>query len=345
MPEWDGTPAELRGLDLGPDGAPQAPLITVDLDKAASWPDAELATAADALSRELAVTVGIGHSAPSPRLRPLSRALTLSLVPDGAQDDPYVLAGDVDRALAELHAAVRATPQSAVALAGLVRATGALDVQAGLLAEAAMYSTLLGGPEFRRWLSERSPPPPRPSETSVLAERNGNHLLVLLNRPQQRNAVDARMREALVDALLVAIADPAVAVIDLRGAGPSFCSGGDLSEFGQAADITAAFFVRIDRSPARLLYRLRARTQVHVHGACVGAGLEMAAFAESVAATPDATFRLPEVSMGLVPGAGGTVSVVRRIGRWRAAWMMITGALVPAGTALRWGLIDAVVDE
>jgi enoyl-CoA hydratase/carnithine racemase len=80
------------------------------------------------------------------------------------------------------------------------------------------------------------------------------------------------------------------------------------------------------------------------HGACVGAGTEMAAFAGRVAAAPDAFFALPEVRMGLVPGAGGSVSVPRRIGRWRSAWLMLTGDRLPAATALRWGLVDEATD-
>jgi enoyl-CoA hydratase/carnithine racemase len=68
----------------------------------------------------------------------------------------------------------------------------------------------------------------------------------------------------------------------------------------------------------------------------------MAAYAGRIVAAPDAFFALPEVGMGLVPGAGGSVSVPRRIGRWRAAWLMLTGDRLPAATALRWGLVDEV---
>jgi enoyl-CoA hydratase/carnithine racemase len=81
---------------------------------------------------------------------------------------------------------------------------------------------------------------------------------------------------------------------------------------------------------------------VFAHGACVGAGTEITAYAGTVVAAPDAFFALPEVRMGLVPGAGGSVSVPRRVGRWRAAWLMLTGDRLPAGTALRWGLVDEV---
>jgi enoyl-CoA hydratase/carnithine racemase len=87
----------------------------------------------------------------------------------------------------------------------------------------------------------------------------------------------------------------------------------------------------------------RAQGTVYAHGACVGAGTEIAAFAGRVVAAPDAFFALPEVHMGLVPGAGGSVSVVRRIGRHRATWLMLSGERLPAETALRWGLVDEIV--
>jgi enoyl-CoA hydratase/carnithine racemase len=100
--------------------------------------------------------------------------------------------------------------------------------------------------------------------------------------------------------------------------------------------------VRLTRSPARLLWSVAARTTAYVHGACLGAGVELPAFAGRVVATPDATFGLPEVSIGLVPGAGGTVSLPRRIGRQRAAYLGLSGRRVTAAEAFRWGLVDAI---
>jgi enoyl-CoA hydratase/carnithine racemase len=79
-----------------------------------------------------------------------------------------------------------------------------------------------------------------------------------------------------------------------------------------------------------------------VHGACVGAGTELPAFVAQVVARPDATFQLPEVPMGLIPGAGGTVSLPRRIGRQRTAYMAITGSTIDAATALAWHLVDRI---
>jgi enoyl-CoA hydratase/carnithine racemase len=79
-----------------------------------------------------------------------------------------------------------------------------------------------------------------------------------------------------------------------------------------------------------------------VHGPCFGAGVELPAFASNVVASADATFVLPELGMGRLPGAGGTVSIPRRIGRQRTLWLALTGAVLDAQTALRWGLVDAI---
>lgn len=72
----------------------------------------------------------------------------------------------------------------------------------------------------------------------------------------------------------------------------------------------------------------------------MGSGLEMAAFCGWVTARGDAVFGLPELALGLIPGAGGTVSVTRRIGRWRTAYLVLSGHTVDADTALDWGLVD-----
>jgi enoyl-CoA hydratase/carnithine racemase len=98
------------------------------------------------------------------------------------------------------------------------------------------------------------------------------------------------------------------------------------------------------RSPARALAAASTRTTVTVQGACYGAGVELPAFARRVVARADATFTLPEVGLGLIPGAGGTVSIPRRIGRQRAAWLMLTRRTIDVATALDWGLVDDVID-
>jgi enoyl-CoA hydratase/carnithine racemase len=111
---------------------------------------------------------------------------------------------------------------------------------------------------------------------------------------------------------------------------------------GSRADPATAHLIRLHRSPARLLSGLATLCTAHMHGACAGSGIELPAFAGRVLAAPDTTFALPEVAVGLVPGAGGTVGLPARIGRHRTAWLALTGRVVDAPTALAWNLVDAV---
>jgi enoyl-CoA hydratase/carnithine racemase len=152
------------------------------------------------------------------------------------------------------------------------------------------------------------------------------------------------MRDGLCEALALAVADPSIRSVRLSGNGKCFSSGGDLDEFGTAPDSATAHAVRSLRLPAALLAQCADRVEARVHGACVGAGAELPAFARRVEATSDAFFLLPEVGLGLIPGAGGCVSIPRRVGRQRAAYMALSGARIGAAQALDWGLIDAIVD-
>jgi hypothetical protein len=257
---------------------------------------------------------------------------------------PDLEAPDLEEAVGRLRDAVTRSPRAAIACGQLVRQTAVLAAAEGLAAEATAYSLLLGGAEFARWLGERGPARPQrqPPAEPVLVTRDEGRLSIVLNVPERRNAFSAVVREALLDAVLLAEADESIESVRLSGAGPAFCSGGDLDEFGTATDLVAACLVRLSRAPWRVIERIAPKVTVFAHGACVGAGTEIAAYAGRVVAAPDAFFALPEVHMGLVPGAGGSVSVVRRIGRWRAAWLMLTGERLPAATALRWGLVDEI---
>jgi enoyl-CoA hydratase/carnithine racemase len=246
----------------------------------------------------------------------------------------------------ELAAAIEHCPRAAATLAGVLRVTGQVPVMDGLAAESAAYSALLAGGEFRRWLAGRALRRPQPeSGATVLIERAGAELQILLNRPQRRNAFGRSMRDGLVEAFDVALADRSIDRVVLRGNGPAFCSGGDLDEFGTSTDVSTAHLIRLDRSVAARLDRCHDRVIARVHGACIGAGIELASFAGRIVARPDSFFQLPELAMGLLPGAGGTVGVTRRIGRWRTAYLALSGVRLDVGTALDWGLIDAVDDD
>ncbi|WP_322749823.1 MULTISPECIES: enoyl-CoA hydratase/isomerase family protein [unclassified Frankia] len=251
---------------------------------------------------------------------------------------------DVGAALASLTAKVRANPRAAVTLAGLLRLTTGLSPLDGLVAESLAYSTLLAGPEFAAWLARRGPMRHRDSAEPVRVRRVGGQLRLTLNRPEVRNAYDTATRDALVAALRAARSDRGVTEVVLDAAGPAFGSGGDLSQFGTAPDPATAHTVRVGASAAAEIVRFPGRVSAHVHGACVGAGMELPAFADHVVASRDAVFALPELAMGLVPGAGGTVSITRRVGASRTAWLALTGAPLDAVTAVRWGLVDELVE-
>jgi len=240
--------------------------------------------------------------------------------------------------------AVSANPQAGVALVRLLRAARQSDPHTGLWAESVTYAMLQAGPEFASWRAAQPSPAAGDDVPGgrVRVTREGGAVVVMLDRPARHNALGVALRDALVDALRAVAADPSVESVMLRGAGPSFCSGGDLAEFATFPDPVTAHVIRSTRLPARAVHDVRRRLTAQVHGACIGAGVELAAFAETVIADPDTTFRLPEVGMGLVPGSGGTWSITRRIGSQRTAWLALTGAEIDAPTALAWGLIDRI---
>lgn len=274
------------------------------------------------------------------------------LVIDGLRPDdgvpwldraPCVVAGrDVDGDLDAITAAVDAHPAAARMLVDVLRTIEQLDVERGLVVESLAYSLLLTGPEFAAWLTSQPARPPKVLGDAVRIERDGWSVRFTLARPENRNAFSAEMRDALVDAFAFAEVDGTVGHITLAGDGSSFSSGGDLSEFGSVTDAVRAHQIRTLRSAGAAIARRSAMVEARVHGACVGAGVELSAFAGRVAAAPGTTFRLPEVQMGLIPGAGGCVSITKRIGRRRTARLALLGDAIDAETALAWGLIDEI---
>ena len=288
------------------------------------------------------VHVGVhrGGALPTSGLEPFD--ILLSGAPDASSPWVGADAHDLDARLLELEAGIAHQPVAAAVAAQVLRMTLMLDVQQALMLESIAYSMLLASAGFARWRRE-NPVRTRREDTGARLSlvEDGAHLLIRLDRPAARNALDARMRDELAEALNFALDDPLQRRVELRGLGPAFCAGGDLDEFGTAADPGLAHLIRVLRSPAGLLNQLGARGAARVHGACIGAGVEIAAAAKLVRARPGAFFRLPEVAMGLIPGAGGTVSIPRRIGRQRACYMAISGRDVDLATALSWGLIDA----
>ena len=252
-----------------------------------------------------------------------------------------VLAED-DPALGRVEENLAARPIAGTTLALLLRAAPQRSIADGLVAESAAYSVLQSGPEFAAWRSANPPRSDRDDAPRVRTERAGDTLVITLVRPKRLNALDAQMRDELMDALTLAAADDGITNVEWRGEGKSFCAGGDLDEFGTRPDPATAHLVRLQRSVGRTLAALTKPTVSYLHGPCMGSGIELAAFTDTVVGAPDTTLALPEIGLGLVPGAGGTVSLTRRIGRLRTASLAFSAEPIDVTTAKEWGLVDRI---
>ncbi|MEV0685451.1 enoyl-CoA hydratase/isomerase family protein [Nocardia sp. NPDC050378] len=275
---------------------------------------------------------------------------TFTLTTVATADPRVVTVPSIARALDQIRQHCRSRPLAATVCDAVLRAgQPSPNVEHGLLVESLAYSTLQSGPEFAAWLRTRraAPGEPEPGEP-LTVRRDGPALHIRFTRPHRHNAFDDRTRAALLDALAIARWDDSIRAVELSGAGPSFCSGGDLTEFGRFTDPVRAHLARTEYSPARALNALAERLgpglRAHIHGHTRGSGLEMVAFCGVVSAHPDTMLGLPELRLGLIPGAGGTVSVARRIGRWRTAYLVLSGQTIDARTALDWGLVDELTE-
>ena len=181
------------------------------------------------------------------------------------------------------------------------------------------------------------------STPAVLYQKDAAVAVVSLNRPRQLNAYNVAMRDELHAVLHAIEDDPEVRVMILRGEGPSFSTGGDVSEFGSAPSPVRAREVRWLRDNWGLLSQLPQPTIAAVHGYTAGGGLETALLCDMCLAADDAVFFLPETGLGMIPGVGGTQTAPRAIGLGRALDLVLTGKRLDAGEALKIGLVNRVV--
>lgn len=179
---------------------------------------------------------------------------------------------------------------------------------------------------------------------TILYEKDERGVVRLtLNRPRVLNAVDLRMRDELWLAFLAFRDDPDARALVLRGAGRSFCSGADISDFGTAPSIVESRRARQERDLWGLLLHLPKPTIAAVHGHALGAGLEMALLCDLRVASEDATFGLPEVKLGYIPSAGGTQTLPRAVPHGVALHMILSGDPIDAREAYRLRLVQRVV--
>jgi len=181
-----------------------------------------------------------------------------------------------------------------------------------------------------------------PAQSTVSASRPGDGIAqITLSRPEAMNAISSAMAAELARTCAELAAAPEVRVVVLGAAGErAFSAGADLKE---RAGMTDADIMRQRHAIRGVFGAMLALPQpviAAVHGFALGGGCELALSCDLVVADETATFGLPEVTVGLVPGGGGTQLALRRLGPGRAADMVLTGRKVGIDEAMRFGLVD-----
>lgn len=171
---------------------------------------------------------------------------------------------------------------------------------------------------------------------NVLVSRDGAVLIVTINRPAMRNAIDRATSEHIARAMDELDADPALTLGILTGAGGHFCAGMDLKAFlrGERVELPGRGLAGICETPPRK------PLIAAVEGYALAGGCEMALACDLLVAADNAQFGIPEVKRGLIAGSGGLIRLPQRIPRQIALEYALTGALMPATQARQWGLVN-----
>ena len=185
-----------------------------------------------------------------------------------------------------------------------------------------------------------------PDSAVVLYQKREAVAHLVLNRPKVINAFNMQMRDELYQALSAAKDDPEVRAILISGAGDrGFCAGADLSEFGTAPSQVVARQVRWERDLWGLFLSIRKPMVAAVHGFVIGSGVEITCLCDVRIASEDATFRMPEAALSLVPAAGGTQTLSRNIGLGESMEMLLANTQVDARRALSIGLVHRLTPK
>ena len=181
---------------------------------------------------------------------------------------------------------------------------------------------------------------------NILVEQRGKIAFITINRPNQLNALNNNTIAELNKALSSADEDAGVRVVILTGSGEkSFVAGADIKEF---ADFSIAQGGELAQKGQELLFsfieNMSKPVIAAVNGFALGGGLELAMASHIRIASTNARMGLPEVSLGVIPGYGGTQRLAQLVGRGKANEMVFTAGMIKADEALTWGLVNAVVE-
>lgn len=186
----------------------------------------------------------------------------------------------------------------------------------------------------------------------VLTERRGAVFEITLNRPEKRNAINSDLYAAFDTAVTRAATSGDIRAVLIRGAGPLFSAGIDVTDFMRlperygpdwplrARRITADYQAVLTR-----LERLEIPTIALLHGHCLGLALELALACDLRVAAAGTLLALPETRLGIIPDVGGTTRLVRLVGPARAKELIFSGRQITAEQADQWGIVNRVVPE
>ena len=179
---------------------------------------------------------------------------------------------------------------------------------------------------------------------TLTVETRGRVALVTFRRADQLNAMNKVMQAEITAAFLALCDEPAVGAIVVTGEGRGFMAGADIKEY--AAQTPAEFdaFQAAGTAMYAAIEDNRKPVIAAVNGYALGGGMELVLCADLVIASEYAKLGLPEIKLGLIPGGGGTQRSVARLGRNRAAMLLMTGAIVPAVELVAAGLVNEVVE-
>ncbi|MFN6962381.1 MAG: enoyl-CoA hydratase/isomerase family protein [Pyrinomonadaceae bacterium] len=181
-----------------------------------------------------------------------------------------------------------------------------------------------------------------PTYETITVERRGAVAVLTINRPDKLNALNSAVHAEGVAALDELKRDAEVRVVVVTGSGPkSFVAGADIGEFAGQTPVTQrdrfnerTLFNSIDTFPKPVI--------AMINGFCLGGGNELALACDLRVASENAKFSQPEINLGIIPGGGGTQRLTRLIGEGRAMEMILTGDMIDAETAYRFGLVNHV---
>jgi enoyl-CoA hydratase/carnithine racemase len=164
---------------------------------------------------------------------------------------------------------------------------------------------------------------------------------VFLNRPERANALDAAHLAELVSALERVAGSAEARVAILAGRGRAFCGGADINTLKALTPATAGHFVGRIHDVCAAIRKLPLPVLAVLHGAVIGAGLEIAAACDLRIAAPGTRFAMPEVRIG-IPSVVEAALLPRLVGHGRAAWLVLTGEAIDARRACEWGLVEEI---